>query len=163
MQAADFEVLFAYDNWATNRVLDAAIPVGDGFLTQRGGSVGTVRDLMKHVADAQRAWLNRLQGLPVRPATLEGPHSVDEIRGYCAVMNGELRQWIRQAGDAGVAQEVAYTNHFGDPEVMPAWKILLQLYSHGIHHRAEASELLTQLGSAPQQTDIIAFFRSQTR
>lgn len=163
MQAADFEVMFAYDNWATNRVLDAAIPVGDGFLTQKGGSIGAIRDIMKHIPDAQRAWVNRLVGQKVRPASSDGPQSVEDIREYCRVMNAEIRDWLAMVGDEGLQKEVAYVNHFGDAEVMPAWKILLQLYTHGVHHRSEAAELLTQLASPPEQTDIMAYFRTLNR
>jgi uncharacterized damage-inducible protein DinB len=163
MNASDFDELFRYDLWATNRVIDAAERADDsGLWTQlRGHGAGSVRDMVVHVADAALLWLDRIKGRPVNREPVGRFSSFEEVRSHAAACNAALRDFVREQGDAGINDaSFEYLNNQGIQERMPIRRILLQLYTHGVGHRAEASELLTAAGLAPEQLDIIAWYRA---
>lgn len=160
-EAAD---IFEYDAWATNRVLDAAAKGGDDFLNLKSAGVGSIRDLIVHNADGQLMWLNRIKGEALPTDVLfkyDRFSNVDQVRDHAAKMNKDAAAYISGLSDADLNREVKYiVNPFGPgPEVeTPVWQILTQIHSHGIHHRSEASELLSQKGNAPEETNFQHWF-----
>ncbi|MBI4492541.1 MAG: DinB family protein [Chloroflexi bacterium] len=153
--------LFEYDRWATDRVLDAAEAAGQVFAANQGASVGSARDLLIHLGDAQLRWLQRCAGEPARRDPLDRYATVAETRGHCHQANARLRDYVASLRPADLEREVHYTNLQGLPDAILVRQLLLQLFAHGVHHRAEACELLSLAGHPPEPVDLLVFYRTQ--
>ncbi len=166
MRVVDLNELFEYDIWATERILDAAEKLEgsayDQFIAAKGHGVGSARDLIVHVADAQRFWIGRLTDDPVPMADKERFNDIGEIRSHCAESNSRLRDWINATGD----DEIETVWEFSLAPDRPVRRVrrdrlMTHVALHGGHHRAEASELLTAAGSAPEPVDMMIFYRAR--
>ncbi len=163
MNAADLDELFEYDLWATNRLMDAADKVAKGELTERKGhGVGSVAELMTHQGDAQLRWLDRLEGREARPYDIDRHTTSADLRSHCGDANARIRAWMRGAGDDVLGEDLIYSNaRTGATASIRKSHLMMQLVGHGIHHRAEAAELLTAAGAAPEGLDIILFYQQR--
>ncbi|HXG35847.1 MAG TPA: DinB family protein, partial [Dehalococcoidia bacterium] len=164
MNSQEAKELFEYDTWATDRVLDAAQKAGYAFLSERSQGVGSIRDLIIHVADGELMWLHRILGQPLPTDVLfkyDRFSTVDQVREHCHKVNQQFRDYVANINQAELDRQVKYVvNPFGPgPEVeTPVWQILMQVHSHGIHHRSEAAELLSRTGNAPEETNYQHWF-----
>jgi uncharacterized damage-inducible protein DinB len=58
MNKDDIRLLYEYDRWANNRVLQAAGALNDEqFTRDLGGSFGSVRDTLLHIIGGEWGWL----------------------------------------------------------------------------------------------------------
>jgi uncharacterized damage-inducible protein DinB len=156
MHADEIRWLFAYDRWATRRVLnvldglDAAVWEQPNVVGERG--LGGV--LVHHLGASQR-W--RI-GLASRGEE-EGPHpegealpSVPELRQRWEDEWTAVDAWLPTLSD----DFVAYI--FDD---VPVWQMLVHVVNHGTQHRSEAAALLTANGRSPGELDMINYAEEQ--
>jgi uncharacterized damage-inducible protein DinB len=153
--------LFAYDRWAGQRLLAAAARAEEAFRTDSGHGVGSARDLLVHIGDGQRVWLSRLAGTGFTREALDRYSALDAIDAHLAATNGALCGWIAARSDADLAGDFTFSNAQGAEETLPVRAILTQLYTHGVGHRGEASELLTAAGAAPDAIDYLVYTRER--
>jgi len=63
MTKDDIQLLFEFDRWANNMVLQAASTLNaEEFTRDLGGSFPFVRDTLVHIVGVERGWLNVLEG-----------------------------------------------------------------------------------------------------
>jgi uncharacterized damage-inducible protein DinB len=63
MTKDDIQLLYEYDRWANNRVLQAASALSsEQFTHYLGGSFGSVRDTFVHIIGGEWIWLAYLEG-----------------------------------------------------------------------------------------------------
>ena len=152
MQADDIRWLFAYDRWATRKVLDAL----DGLSADIWGSSDAVGErglgsiLVHHLGASQR-WRIGLQSRGAeegpRPEN-DLPPTIDDLRDRWATEWTEVDAWLPTVTD----EFVAYI--FDD---VPVWQMLVHVVNHGTQHRSEAAALLTAEGHSPGELDMINF------
>jgi uncharacterized damage-inducible protein DinB len=161
MDIRELDELFEYDDWATNRLLDAAGRVSeDDFTSRKGHGIGSVRELITHQGDAVLRWLERLEGGEAQPRDANRFDSVAQVRAHCTHANRSIRDWIARQDAATLAGDLHYKSAItGGQAKVGRGKLMLQLITHGVHHRAEASELLTAAGSAPAPLDLVQFYQ----
>lgn len=163
--------LMEYDQWASDLVLNAAEAAGDQKFTAEPKSqgIGSMRDLMVHVADGQWMWLQRLKGepLPVDKLFKYGRMStVKEVREHCKDMAARFTAYLSSAGPDEFNRSVTYTPNpagTGPQVTTPVWEIILQVSTHGVHHRSEVCELLSQIGHRPEDVNYQRFFTARFR
>ena len=156
MQAEEIRSLFAYDRWATRRVLatldglDAAIWTRPNAVGDRG--LGGV--LVHHLGASQR-WRVGLQSR----GEDEGPEpereplpTVDELRERWDAEWAAVDAWLPTLTDDFVA-------HVFDG--VPVWQMLVHVVNHGTQHRAEAGLLLTAESRSPGELDLINYAEEQ--
>lgn len=150
MNVADVRYLFAYDRWATRRVL----AVIDGLPDEVWGATGVVGDrglgaILVHQLGASQRWRLGLcdsdivprperEPLPA-PAALVGAWT-EEWAAIDAWLDGITDDWLARLGDG-----------------IPYWRMLAHVVNHGTQHRSEAAALLTQSGRSPGDLDMIFF------
>src|SRR5574338_1114653 len=156
MQADEIRWLFAYDRWATRRVLDALDGV-DSDLWARSDAVGerglgTI--LVHHLGTSQR-W--RI-GLASRGQE-DGPYperdplpTAQELRERWSAEWQAVDEWLPSLTD----EFVAYVF-----DGVPVWQMLVHVVNHGTQHRAEAAALLTEAGHSPGELDMIDYAEAQ--
>jgi uncharacterized damage-inducible protein DinB len=148
--------LFAYDRWATRRVL-AALDGLDPTVWERTHVVderGLGGILVHHLGASQR-W--RI-GLASRGAE-EGPEPENEPLPSSAELRARWDdEWV--AVDAWLPtltdDFVAYVF-----DGVPVWQMLVHVVNHGTQHRAEAAALLTAEGRSPGELDLINYAEEQ--
>lgn len=156
MLLSDVRYLFAFDRWATRRVL----AVMDGLEEATWGAAGIVGDrglgaILVHHLGAHQRWRNGLAetGLVPRPERepLPSPAAVarawadewDALDGWLATLSDE---WLQRTGDG-----------------VPFWQMLAHVVNHGTQHRSEAAVMLTDAGRSPGDLDMISFAEEMAR
>jgi uncharacterized damage-inducible protein DinB len=146
----DVRYLFAYDRWASRRILS----VIDGLPQAVWGATGVVGDrglgtILVHQLGAHQRWRLGLSGSEESPRPEREPlPSADALAGAWATewdatdefLDGIADDWLDQT-DAGV----------------PFWQMLAHVVNHGTQHRSEAAALLTEAGRSPGDLDMIFF------
>jgi len=156
MQIDDIRFLFAYDRWATRKVLEAA-----GRLPERdwaaGGPVGERRlgEILVHALGAHQRWRHGLAEGPEQPRPERGP--VPTVAALTATWEAEwaaLDAWLATLADAWLVRT---------DEGIPFWEMLAHVVNHGTQHRSEAAALLTAMGHSPRDLDMIFFSQERAR
>ena len=153
MRTADIAYLFAYDRWATRRVLS----VIDGLPADVWGATGVVGDrglgsILVHQLGAHMRWRLGLGGddeaagaaRPEREPLL----SPDALARRWALEWDAMDAWLDTLTDDWLAE-------LGDG--VPMWQMLAHVVNHGTQHRSEAAVILTEAGRSPGDLDMIFF------
>ena len=152
MQADQIRSLFAYDRWATRRLLDALDGL-DPTVWTTPNAVGdrSLGDVLVHHLGASQRW--RI-GLASRGAD-EGPEpeaeplpTVAELRQGWDAEWAAVDAWLPSVTD----EFVAYLS-----DGVPVWQMLVHVVNHATQHRAEAALLLTAAGHSPGDLDLIVY------
>src|SRR5262245_9289786 len=154
MRPEEVRFLYAYDRWATQRVLG----VLDGLDESVWGRTGVVGErglgaiLVKHLGASQR-WRNSFQRTGDSPEPEDEPLlSIDELRRRWEAECAAEDEWLPTVAD----DFIAYV-HDG----VPVWQMLVHVVNHGTQHRAEAAALLTAEGRSPGELDLINYAEEQ--
>ena len=150
MRIDDIRYLFAYDRWATQRLLNAAVGVDEetwsapNAIGERG-----LGGILVHALGAHQRWRNGLAdtGLTPRPEKepLPSPKTLtDEWMSEWLALD----TWLSTLDDAWLART---------DEGVAFWQMLAHVVNHGTQHRAEAAALLTGVDRSPGELDMIFF------
>lgn len=154
MQADEVRFLFAYDRWATRRVLavlDGVAPAVWG-RTDAVGERGLGSILVHHLGASQR-WRHGFQDTGEEPEPeLEPLPSIDELRARWDEEWAAVDAWLPTVTDRFVAHIY---------EGVPVWQMLVHVVNHGTQHRSEAAALLTAEGRSPGELDLINYAEEQ--
>jgi uncharacterized damage-inducible protein DinB len=156
VEADEIRSLFAYDRWATRRVL-AVLDGLDSAEWSRSHVVGDrgLGGILVHHLGASQRWRIGLetQGADEGPEPeLEPLPTIDELRERWHAEWVAVDAWLPTLTD-GLVQYV----HEG----VPVWQMLVHVVNHGTQHRAEAAALLTAEGRSPGELDLINYAEEQ--
>ena len=157
MRIASLRDLFNYGAWANTCVWDTAADLNDEQLDRAFEmGEGSLRKTLAHVYGAERAWYDRCGGpnadkLP-RSSEMHKLNDIQEATRRISQMRGD---WLMRMNDAALDCEVTYTRN-GHGHTHPLSDILLHVCNHGIHHRAQALNMLRRLGKKVQMLDVMA-------
>jgi uncharacterized damage-inducible protein DinB len=152
--------LYAYNSWATARILSCAGKLDATQLTAPTGFPhGSLRDLLLHMIRAEWIWRHSIQ-TGVRPqASLRAEDfpTVDKIVTRWKEEEQAMRDFLAGLTDADLAGEVTVTRGDGKLYTFALWKILMHVLLHGMQHRSEAAAILTSYGQSPGDLDFIHY------
>src|SRR5690349_11939588 len=104
--------LYAYSDWANQRILEAALTLPPELLSSLAGpDSSSVRDTLVHIMSAQHVWLARMQE-GTTPPTLD-PHDfpdIPSVRAHWAAINQATRQFLDRLDGHALEQVQTYTN-----------------------------------------------------
>jgi uncharacterized damage-inducible protein DinB len=150
MNVDDVRYLFAFDRWATARILAALDGIDEATwsATQVVDERGLGGILVHHLGATQR-WRHGLleDGITARPEKEPLP-TPDGLRAWWAAEWPAIDAWLAGIDDAWLSRE-------GDG--VPFWQMLAHVVNHGTQHRSEAAAILTQAGRSPGDLDMIDF------
>ena len=144
--------LYAYDRWATKRVLGVLDGL-DEALWSRPSVIGemSLGGALVHQLGAAQRWRTAFQS----QGDAEGPHpehepllSVDELRSRWEAEWRTVDAWLPTVTDAFIGAVF---------EGVPVYQMLLHVTNHGTQHRAEAAAVLTAEGRSPGELDMIVY------
>jgi uncharacterized damage-inducible protein DinB len=150
MTIDDIRFLFAFDRWATSKILAALDGIDDATwsATQVVDERGLGGILVHHLGSTQR-WRHGLleDGQTPRPEKEPLP-APDELRARWAAEWPAIDAWLAAIDDGWLART-------GDG--VPYWQMLAHVVNHGTQHRSEAAAILTQAGRSPGDLDMIDY------
>ena len=166
MTVDDIRLLFGYDRWANNRVLQSASTLSvEQFTRDLRGSFRSVRDTLFHLIGGEWGWLTYwkesthdaafLAGLWDRHDALFRPdafHNIEAVRV----------KWVEVAKD-----QTEFLDRLTDEalrRMLPCRKtqlslahLMQHLANHSTYHRGQIALMLRQLGAEPLATDFHMF------
>jgi uncharacterized damage-inducible protein DinB len=147
--------LVDYLFWVRDRVLAATASLSEDEF--RSGATVATRDLratLVHQLENEWAWRFRLsQGaFPGDGLDAEDYPTLDDLVKRWHREERMLRTWFERVSDMQLA-----TCPPGDDNVLPLWRYLVYVVTHGIQQFSEAAVLLTRLGHSPGEIGFLDF------
>jgi uncharacterized damage-inducible protein DinB len=161
MTLKECKALFAYDRWATNRLLETVATLAeDQYRKDLGSSFGGVRGTLVHIYGADWVWLQRWRGNS--PAALIKEDEIPTL-GLLKQRWEELRLdldgFLGSLTEEKLQASLNYKDIKGVPHSLPLYQQLQHRINHSTYHRGQVVTFLRQLGAKPQGTDLIHFYR----
>jgi uncharacterized damage-inducible protein DinB len=159
MNVIEVVSLFAYNEWANNRMLSSVEQLTEEQFGRRlGGSFPTIRDTAAHIVSAEWIWLRRWHG--------ESPTAAPEwaTSPSAAVQRSKLREietdrlaFLRALKDADLDRPLAYKRLNGESNSLPLGHLLRHVVNHSTYHRGQVATMIRQVGGTPASTDLLNF------
>ena len=159
MTLPDFADLYAYTEWANDRMLRCAEALeAEAWAQDLGGSFPTLGGTLAHLISAEWVWVQRWTGVnpTARPAWLEAPAPA-VLRTALAEVEQDRRAFLGGLVDADLARPVTYTLFNGSTTTQPLRDLLLHVVNHSTYHRGQVASMLRRLGQTPPPTDYVLY------
>ena len=160
-----FQTFARYNRWANGRLYDAAASLSDEeYRRDRGAFFKSMHGTLNHLLVADRIWLQRItgDGDPVQPPLNSILHEdLASLRAARETEDSRIINWIDSRDEAAYAGTFTYRNSSGKAFTDPLSIILTHFFNHETHHRGQAHAILTGLGKAAPELDLIYFLRQQ--
>jgi uncharacterized damage-inducible protein DinB len=143
------QILLSHDRWATAQVLGACGRLtADQFHRRFDIGPGSLHDALTHVIGAMRTWTETLAGTEPRPR-LEADgqrRTPDQLR---ALLDEAWQEFSAEARQRPLDESVTRRTRDGRTIHMTRGGVVVQVTTHGMHHRAQCLNMLRQLGVNP--------------
>ncbi len=161
MNRDDIKLLFQYNDWANDRILDHAEQVSPEQLTAPNElGWGSLRGLLVHLLNAEFYWRNQLQnGLTVQDLQPDSYPDVAAIRARWRQERPKMQAYLESLSDADLLRRPSRQSRERKLP-LPLWQYLSHVVNHGTQHRAECAAILTGFGRSPGDMDFIVFLGS---
>jgi uncharacterized damage-inducible protein DinB len=149
MQADEVRFLFAYDRWATRRVLARLEDLDPDAWARPAVGERSLGEILVHHLGASERWRHSFQQSGESPEPeLEPLPGVAEMRERWEAEWAAVDVWLATLTDRFVAFVF---------EGVPVWQMIVHVVNHGTQHRAEAAAILTAEGRSPGELDLYNF------
>ncbi|HXY26290.1 MAG TPA: DinB family protein [Candidatus Acidoferrum sp.] len=166
MTRDDIQLLYEYDRWANNRVLQAASMLSaEQFTRDLGGSFRSVRDTLVHILGGEWGWLTYW-----REASPNSAFLADLWDRHNALFNPQAFPdfaAVKTKWAAVEKEQIEFMNGLTDEalrKMLPIrgtevtlMHLMLHLANHSTYHRGQVASMLRQLGAKPLPTDFHLF------
>ena len=172
MTRVDIQLLYEYDRWANNRVLQAASALSDeAFTLDLGGSFCSVRDTLVHIIEGEWIWLAYWRKTPRSPAELTdlktrrdalfNPNAfpnIAEVRLKWSEIEKEQIDFVDQVTDELLEKILPFRTTQVRLE-----HLMQHLANHSTYHRGQIALMMRQLASETAATDFHVFLAEGRR
>ena len=166
MTIDDIRLLYQYDRWANNRVLQAASRLSaEEFTRDLGGSFRSVRDALVHIIGGEWIWLRYWKEPPTSSALVTGlrqrrdllfnPGSfpnVATVQLKWAEVENEQTEFVNDMTDELLDRMLP----FRATQVRLA-HLMQHVANHSTYHRGQVALMMRQLSAEPVATDFHVF------
>jgi uncharacterized damage-inducible protein DinB len=172
MTRDDIQLLYEYDRWANNRVLQAASALStEAFTRDLGGSFRSVRDTLVHIIGGEWIWLAYwrmrshssaiLTGLRTERDALFNPDAfpnVAAVQFKWSEIEKEQTEFVDQITNDLLEKMLP----FRKTQVRLA-HLMQHLANHSTYHRGQVALMMRQLAAKPVATDFHVFLAEAWR
>jgi uncharacterized damage-inducible protein DinB len=157
MKIDDMKLLFAYNNWANQRVLEHAKNVSaESLYRPNSHSWGSLAGTLLHTVDAEYGWRMMLQHRQdVDVLTLDDHPDLDAIIAVYERETSAMAAYLESLTDEDLNTSGPYGSR---PRVL--WHCLVHVVNHGTQHRSECAVMLTELGHSPGDIDLTEYLNT---
>ncbi|MCO6450071.1 MAG: DinB family protein [Caldilineales bacterium] len=162
MRIADIRLLYEYNAWATDRILQAAAGLSqEQYVASSSSSWGSIAETLTHAFEAEHIWRVRCQEgrSPTSMGTAADYPDVASLRVAWQAEREIMNAYLAGLSDADLDSVIDFKTTKGVSHRIPLWQILLHVLNHDTQHRSEVAMALTALGHSPGDLDQILFFR----
>jgi uncharacterized damage-inducible protein DinB len=139
-------ILLAHNTWATRVIIDSCESLAPEQLHQRFDiGLGSLHDTLLHITGAMLRWSDRVGGRAPRPSPT-GKHTVEQLRNALEEAARSLDETAKNVLEAGALQATLELAFDGRVLRFSKAAALAHVVTHGMHHRAQALNMLRQLG-----------------
>lgn len=152
---------FAYGDWAQDRLFAAAQGLTDAQLDRPFEmGMGSLRKTLLHIGDAEQWWFDNWTVGGGRPfPALDEKLAVAEVRRRFSQIAEKRSGLLAPMTDAELQRIVEGHPRPNVVRRFPIGVTMLQLCSHGTHHRAQALNMLRRVSVTPPGLDLILWAR----
>src|SRR5580693_3550136 len=158
----DFQLLYEYDRWANNRVLQAVSPLSaEEFTRDLGGSFRCVRDTLVHIIGGEWGWLTYwkepspsstfVTDLWTRHDALFTPNTfpdVAAVQSKWAEVERDQVEFVNRLTNESLERMVPLRT----TQISLA-HLMQHLANHSTYHRGQVALMMRQLDAEPLATD----------
>jgi uncharacterized damage-inducible protein DinB len=170
MTKDDIQLLYEYDRWANNRVLQAVSALrAEQFTRDLGGSFPSVRDALVHIIAGEWGWLAYwkepspgsafLTDLRTRRDALFNPAAFPDVAAVHAKW-AEVEQEQAEFVSCLTNESLEKMLPFRTTQVRLA-HLMQHLANHSTYHRGQVALMMRQLDAVPLATDFHVFLVSK--
>lgn len=154
---------FRHNDWGREKLLTLSAGLSDEQLDRPFElGPGSLRAALRHLYGAERIWFERWQG-----RELSGfPHArglvrLDDLRTAWRSLAVARNEYLDARADTTLQERITYTTAAGQTYCQPLGELALHVCNHGIHHRAQALNMLRHLDVQPVMLDYLAYRAEQ--
>lgn len=160
---AHFQLMARYNRWANQRLLDAAAALPEESLwADRGVFFRSFLGTLNHLLVGDKMWMARFQGAPppegLRLDTVLH-RGLAPFRQAREEMDEALLAFTQSLDEGRLASALCYRTSAGTATETPFAGTLFHVFNHQTHHRGQAHGVLTGLGAAGPELDLVYFIR----
>jgi len=166
MNKDDIQLLYEYDRWANNRVLQAVSVLNpEQFLRDLGGAFRSVRDALVHIIGGEWGWITywkqacpsaaSLADLWDRHDALFPPDafpSAEAVRVKWVEIEKQQIEFVNSVTDEALRKMLPF--RATQPSLA---HLMMHLANHSTYHRGQVALMIRQLNAAPLATDFHVF------
>lgn len=159
MKISHLRELFDNHHWANSHLFEVASVLSDDDLDRPFEmGPGTLRKILQHGYGAEAIWYERIGGTGYdEPRAWDAIESVVDLQAASEALHTARDAWLNTLSDADLAQTIKYKLRNGDDCTSVLADILVHVCDHGIHHRAQASNMTRHIGEPFRQNDYFRF------
>jgi uncharacterized damage-inducible protein DinB len=152
-----------YNAWANQRLYDAAAALSEAeYRADQGAFFKSMHGTLNHLLATDRIWMKRFTGQGEAPDRLDAILH-EGFAGLRAARQAEDRRildWIAGLDEAALKGVIRYRRvSTPDEFVQPLMPALDHWFNHQAHHRGQAHMILTSLGKAAPELDLLYYQR----
>jgi uncharacterized damage-inducible protein DinB len=155
---------YAYNEWATDKILDAA----EGLTVEQLNAPGStphrsIRGTLLHMLVAQQRFLSWWDGSMTAQEAYGRSMNPDEfpdlatVRALWQQVAEQTRAFIQNLSDEDAERIYTTTRPDGGELAFPLWQMMQHIANHGTQHRSEVAAMLTEAGHSPGDIDMLFY------
>ncbi len=158
MNHDEIKLLFQYNDWANDRILDTAQKLSpEQLAAENEFGWGSLRGALVHLMDAEYAWRILLKdGVFIDELNPDDFADVAAIRARWSDERAAFSAFLASLSDEALSGTISYDAEGGMRHRM-LWHCLAHVVNHGTQHRSECAALLTGFGHSPGNLDFTVF------
>ena len=151
---ATIAALYAYGEWANERLLEKTRGLGHAELTRRfSEGAQAILPTLVHLYGADFRWLARWRRQPPPEVTVADFSSVEVVETRWRPLWAERRAYLDGLDQAALDEQIAFTRPAGTVWIA-RWQGIVHCANHATQHRSELAMMLTDLGRSPGDMDM---------
>jgi uncharacterized damage-inducible protein DinB len=163
-QQQHFRMFAGYNAWANRRLFAAVAPLPEAsYRADRGVFFRSLEGTLNHLLVTDRGWMQRFTGEGAAPDRLDAilHHDFADLRNAREVEDARIVGYLDGLDEAALAGTIAYRRvSTPEPQVQRLALALAHWFNHQTHHRGQAHAVLTGLGAAAPELDLLFYQRS---
>lgn len=161
---ASLRTMFKYGDWANSQLLRASSRLSDEQLDRPFDmGRGSLRLVLTHIWAGEHVWLRRWQGQSETPWPDETePFGIVAFAERFGQLTAQRDAFINGCTVDDLSRHITYRDSKGSLFVATLGDMMLQMFVHSTHHRAQAVNLIRRVGGSPPELDYMMTVRQPT-
>jgi uncharacterized damage-inducible protein DinB len=165
MTLQEVKLLHAFNSWADNRILDAAMAMpADKAMQDMKSSHGSIHGTLVHLLASEKMWLSRWVGKP-DPAfvSVADAPTMDDVKRIWVTVGFETAKFLSTLTDRKLLDYFTMKTSKGDTYKHTYSQTFQHMVDHCSYHRGQVAAMMRQQGIAPPTTGLINFYRETAK